>query len=53
MTVVDPHEFGDRFAAQLLDTPNRTSGLRHVFEGLLDMSMGAPEHAGLILWLER
>jgi ubiquinone/menaquinone biosynthesis C-methylase UbiE len=46
-------EFGEGFAAQLLDTPNRTSGLRSVFEGLLDISMGAPEHAGLILWLEK
>jgi SAM-dependent methyltransferase len=46
-------EFGDCVAARLLDTQNRTSGLRCMFEGLLDMSMGAPEHAGLILWLEK
>ncbi len=46
-------EFGDGFAARLLDTPNRTSGLRSMFEGLLEMSMGTTDHAGLILWLEK
>jgi hypothetical protein len=49
----DGGELGDGIAVRLLDTPNRSSGLRCMFEGLLDMSMGAPEHAGLILWLER
>jgi SAM-dependent methyltransferase len=46
-------EFGDAVAGRLLATPNRTSGLRCMFEGLLDISIGAPDHAGLILWLEK
>jgi SAM-dependent methyltransferase len=46
-------EFGDGLAARLLEIPNRISGLRRMFEGLLDMSIGAPDHAGLILWLEK
>jgi ubiquinone/menaquinone biosynthesis C-methylase UbiE len=46
-------EFGEGVAARLLDTPNRGLGLRCMFEGLLDMSMGAPDHAGLILWLKK
>jgi ubiquinone/menaquinone biosynthesis C-methylase UbiE len=46
-------EFGDCIAERLLDTPNRRSGLRRMFEALLDMSMGASDHTGLILWLEK
>lgn len=49
----DGGEFGDGFAARMLDTPNRSSGLRRVFERLLDMSAGSPDHAGLVLWLEK
>ncbi len=49
----DGGEFGDGFAARLLETPNRTVGLRRVFQGLLEMSADSRDHAGLILWLEK
>jgi SAM-dependent methyltransferase len=46
-------EFGDRFAATLQAIPKHAHGLRRMFEGLLEMSEGAQEYAGLVLWLEK
>ena len=46
-------EFGERFAARLLETPNHVSGQLRMLEGLLEMSAPEADYAGLILRAEK
>jgi SAM-dependent methyltransferase len=46
-------ELGDDFASTLQGLPNHAAGVRKMFDGLLEMSAGAGDHAGLVWWARK
>lgn len=49
----DGVEYGEGFAAHLLNTANHVDGLRKIFEGLLEMSPAGSDYAGLVLLIQK